>query len=214
MILCRFIASHLTLAFYLLNLAAFLLYEIDMAFTNDDRNFSGLGSFAPIVCLNNSTSTNKRQKNNLLPATLSLPAPSTTTVVMQQPLSQMSLPQHPIYHDGSIAGLGSGYRGWNSLVLSNASNAVTAQPNPPQDPVGQQEQIDHAPPPEEQNSLSSLQRALLVNDTSDDMEADTSDDMDANDHINSTTRRADVSDGRFNRKLKTKKYQGGERTNN
>ena len=104
----------------------------------------------------------------------------------------------------SIAGLGGGNRGWNSLVLSNASNAVTAQPNSQQDIVAL-EHIDH-PPPAEQNVQSSLQRALISTN-------DTSDNMEANDHINTATRKADVSDGRFNRKMKTTKKQGGERTN-
>jgi hypothetical protein len=180
---------------------------LDMAFTKDDRN-SSLGSFAPMVRLNNSTSTNKRQKNDnvsvaLVPTSMSLP-PSTAVVVMQQPLQQMLLPHSltATMNDSSIAGLG--YRSWSSLLVqSKALNAVKAEPKiTPQHPVVQ-EQIDNPPPPEEQHLLSSLQRAVLSNDTCDDMEAD--------DHINSATRKADVSDGRFNRKLKAKKNEGGER---
>jgi hypothetical protein len=179
----------------------------------DDQNSSSFGSFAPIVRLNNSTSTNKRPKNNatmLVPAyTLSLPpsTPPTAVVMQQSPQQQMLLPVHSstASMNDTIAGLG--YRSWSSLFQLTAANAVTAtEPaNSRQDPVAHhQERIDNPPPPGEHNTLSSLQRAFLFNDTP-------PDDMEADDHINLATRKADVSDGHFNRKMKTKKNKGGER---
>lgn len=65
--------------------------------------------------------------------------------------------------------------------------------HPPQDPT--QERIDNLPQ-EEQHPLSSLQLAIRTDNTP---EA-----MDANDHINCATRKAEVSDGRFDRKMKKK----------
>ena len=177
-----------------------------MTFAKNQNACGTMLPFAPIVHMNNSTTnTNKCQKNNSMLPTSTTLVPS-TAIVMQQPLQQMLLP-HPLIAaiNGSSAGLA--YRGWGSLLSDHALNSVTvaAAPNPPpQDPLAHHEQIDHPPPPPEaHNSLSSLQLALLSNVTSDDMEADN--------HINSATRKADVSDGRSDWKLKKKKGQGGER---
>ena len=162
-----------------------------------------MGSFAPIVCLDNSRIPNKRQKNTP-------PSTSSTALVVQQPLQPTSM-QHPSKATiiGSVAGFH--YRSWSSLA-SNAFNAVTAETPPQEGPA--QEWIDSAPEEqqhslpgeEEQHARSTLQLPLLASDTSEKMEA--------NDHINSATRKADVSDGRFNRKMKQKKdNKGSERMN-
>ena len=134
-------------------------------------------SFTPIIHLetDNRRNTNKRQKN--MPP--SPPSPPSTAIVVQQP-QQPTLLQHP----ASTATINGSVAGRSYRLRSNALNAVTAETppidNPPQDPA--QERIDNPPqeeqhppqeeqhpPPEEQHPRSSLQLALLANDTSQEM---------------------------------------------
>lgn len=117
--------------------------------------------------------------------------------------------QHPLTATviGTVAGRH--YRSWKSLAVT-AYNAVVAETppidDPPQELIDNPPQEEQHPPPEDQHPLSSLQLAALL-------DLDSSfDEMEANDHFNSATRKAEVSDGRFNRKMKKKKGHGGERT--
>lgn len=155
-----------------------------------------------MVRLDNSQTTNKRQKK------MSPTSPPSSAVVVHQFLQEPTLLQHPLTATviGTVAGFH--YRSWKSLA-STAYNAVTAESPPTDNP--QHERIDNIPqeeqrpPPEDQHPQSSLQLAALL-------ACDSSEEMEADDHINSATRKAEVSDGRFNRKMKKKKDQGRERS--